>query len=867
MLSNALLCIFFYLNFNMTRFHSLLFFLILLVVGSTRAQTVSAETTKAQTSVQDTTKRSVSAGVDTVVNYSAKDSIIYSLRTRYMNLYGKSEMLYQTIGLKAERVNVNWDNATLIAHGVSDTVKADSIIGKPIMRDGGEEYKGDQVKYNFRTRKGKITIGNTQMDNGYYVGDQIKKVEPDVLCVADGIYTTCDLKDPHFYFGSPKMKVFVRDKVVAEPVYLYVADVPVFALPFGVFPAHGGRSSGLIAPAYGNDNRFGWYLSHLGYYWAASDYWDIATKFDLYSRGRWQNQTDIRYALRYNFGGSITTRITSSPEGESSDPNYSKTRDYYVNITHGQQISPSSNLGVNFTFMNSNYFRNNSFNLSEILQQNMESYATYSKSWESSNRWLSINISRDQNLVTDETRELLPSVSFSQGTIFPFRKKTKSRGLSTAPEADLSFVELLGFSYNANFSNSSSKVVASATVKQSQKADSMTVIKDFRRTNQQLLNQGLSFLISPKLGYFTVTPSLSFNDSRTWTESEIPGRNQSDSLFTYLTDRNKVIKGNLIAGISTSTRFFGLFQPNLFGVTAIRHSVTPTFSLSYNKQIYGDDMQKYSMIGAFSVGNNFEMKYQKNDSVKTEDKLQLLNLGGGLSYNFAADSLNFSEVGITYRTDIGQYLSIGGSASYNLYVFDTTANYGSGARVNKFILNEQGKFGDLTSISLSLSTSFKGDKKQKSSEAGIPENVKQEQAVVSGEGSTQPSQRKMYYSIYDREDADFSIPWNVTLSYQFSQSQATPKSYSRSSTINASLSFNLTEKWQIATSGSYDFVSKKHFIPSVSVTRDLHCWAMTFSWYPMGTLEGYRFELKVKAPQLQDLKVTKQSNNRGNYGY
>jgi hypothetical protein len=85
--------------------------------------------------------------------------------------------------------------------------------------------------------------------------------------------------------------------------------------------------------------------------------------------------------------------------------------------------------------------------------------------------------------------------------------------------------------------------------------------------------------------------------------------------------------------------------------------------------------------------------------------------------------------------------------------------------------------------------------------------------------------------------------------------------------MDASLSFNLTSKWQIATSGSYDFVRKQHFIPSMTVTRDLHCWTMSFSWFPMGVLEGYRFELKVKAPQLQDLKITKQNSNRGNYSY
>lgn len=192
-------------------------------------------------------------------------------------------------------------------------------------------------------------------------------------------------------------------------------------------------------------------------------------------------------------------------------------------------------------------------------------------------------------------------------------------------------------------------------------------------------------------------------------------------------------------------------------------------------------------------------------------------------------------------------------------MFDPTAAGGNGARINKLLLKERGKFGDMTSFSLSLSTSFRGEKKQKSSEKDVPEKALQEQADVTG-------QRKMYYSIYDREDADFSIPWNISIGYNFSQNQQFPNSpVNRSSSINGSLSFNLTEKWQISTSGTYDFVRKQHFIPSVSVTRDLHCWQMSFSWFPMGTLEGYRFELRIKAPQLQDIKITKQSSNRGIY--
>jgi len=849
----------------MRRFNLSFIFILFCGAAVGTAQQTDRDTIKTTILQNDTAKQASKTSIDTLVNYTAKDSIIYSLSTRYMKLYSSSEIQYQTINLKSERVDINWDDATLIAYGIADTVKADSVIGKPIMRDGGDEYHGDQVKYNFQTRKGKISIGTTQMDNGYYVGSQIKKVESNVLCVADGTYTTCDEKYPHFHFESPKMKVFVRDKVVAEPVYFFVAGVPVFALPFGVFPAHGGRSSGIIAPAYGEDARYGWYLSHIGYYWAVSDYWDIASALDIYSRGRWQSQTNINYRLRYNFGGSITARITSSPEGEPSDLDYFKSRQYYVNITHNQQFTPSSKLDVNFTFTSTDYFRNFSPNLSDYLTQNVISDATYWKSWASSTRSLSVNIHRDQSLVTGETSELLPSIRFSLGQVFPFRKTAKTRGLSSTTESDQSFIELLGFSYSADASNSQKKEKNTDTVKTQITSDSLEIVNNFQQTKAQTLNQNFSFSISPKLGYFTVSPSLSFSDSRSWVTTESPFRNPVDSLLTDSTDRRKTIRGNLGAGISTSTRFYGLLQPNVFGITAFRHTVTPQFGLSYNKQIYGDDMQKYSMTGLFSVGNNFEMKIQKGDSAKTDEKIQLLNIGASTQYNFVADSMNFNPVNIDFRTDIGQYLGISGNATYNLYAFDQSANKGLGARVNRFLLNEKGKFGDLTSFSLSLSTSFKGEKEKKSSDAGIPDSVMQEQESSSGQTVPLTGQKKIYYTIYDREEADFSIPWSISLRFSFSESQTAPQNYERKASINASLSFNLTDKWQISTNGWYDFVRKQHYIQSLSITRDLHCWLLSFSWFPMGALEGYRLELKVKAPQLQDIKITKQSNNRGIY--
>ena len=43
------------------------------------------------------------------------------------------------------------------------------------MTDGPDEYKGFNVAYNFKSKKGKVVLGDTEQEQGYYHGQQIKK--------------------------------------------------------------------------------------------------------------------------------------------------------------------------------------------------------------------------------------------------------------------------------------------------------------------------------------------------------------------------------------------------------------------------------------------------------------------------------------------------------------------------------------------------------------------------------------------------------------------------------------------------------------------------------------------------------------------
>ncbi len=404
---------------------------------------VSSDTTKV---LPDTTE-TASSGVDTVITYSAKDSIIYSVSTRGMNLYGNGSMKYRDLKLDAERIDVDWDSTSLTAYGKPDTSDptGKKYVGTPKFSEKNEQYEGSKVRYNFKTKKGRITLAETEIEKGFYYGENIKRVSTEVFFIDQGRFTTCDKPDPHYYFGSPKMKVIPKDVIIAEPVYLYIADVPVFLIPFGVFPSKGGRQSGLIAPAYSDDANRGKNLRHFGYFWAMSDYTDLSATADWFTKGGYVLNSMFRYNLRYYFNGSIS----ASYGRQKFDIDESPRVDWRLHWSHSQEFDPTMRLAVDFSFQSNSYYQNTSNNFDEILQQHMVSTATLNKNWEGTNRSISISLYRDQNLQTGEVNEQLPNITFTLAQFYPFKSGGKSHGAAGESQTEQSWYEMIGMNYTA----------------------------------------------------------------------------------------------------------------------------------------------------------------------------------------------------------------------------------------------------------------------------------------------------------------------------------------------------------------------------------------------------------------------------------
>ncbi len=797
-------------------------------------------------------------GVDAIIEYSASDSASFDITNDQLLLYNNAELKYKEFDLKAARIILFKESSTMEAYGIPDTVKAGKYVGTPIFMEGPKRYDAFKLRYNFETRKGNIEMGSTEIEGGFYLGEKIKKVSEDVYFIKNGSYTTCDKADPDYYFGSPKLKIIQGDQVIAEPVYLHIDDVPVFALPFGIFPNHPGRSSGLIAPAYGEDPTYGRYLAHLGYFWAINDFVDIALQGNYYTKGRIDLSSRFRYVLRYKLSGSVDVGGSRIRLGEETDNDKQFSDEWRIGVYHNQSINPTTTLTANVNFLSSkNYYNTATNNLDDLLRQNAISNITLNKFWEGTPNAMSLNYSRDQNLTTGEISQIVPNFTFSRSQTYPFRGRNTSL-------FDLKWYEVIAYNYNAQLQYIDQKLLVNPAL----------IDGNFRRNARGGIRQGLNVSGPIKVSEFSFSPFFNYNE--VWyNKSVVKSFNPIDSSVNTIEESGFRALRFFNTGVSLNTRVVGIFNTRFFGVRGFRHTITPTINYSFQPDfsdpkwsIYGTytglngqevrysffEREIFGFPGAgeqqainVGIGNVFEIKVRDTDTSDT--KFQLLNVDANMGYNFAADSIKFSELGLGYRTAIGNLLNIGGSASFNLYKYVNGVG-----RINKFLLNEEGRLAQLTNFTISMSTTFEGGRLSQSEE-----DTTQEVRDLD-EGSTYESE---YVGIYGDKPIDFSIPWSVTIGYNYFISRANPFIISKSSTISTNLSFNLTRNWKFTFTTGYDIFQRQITTPFITIYRDLHCWEMNFNWVPTGIYRGFRVEVRIKAPQLQDIKVTKQTNYRG----
>jgi len=796
--------------------------------------------------------------VDTVIYSSASDSLIFYVTKKKMDLFGDSQLLYRDTDLKSANIKIDFATNNIEAEGVPSDSVPGKLKGNPVLVDKGETYNGVKMKFNFKTSRGMLTSVGSKLEGAIYNGDKIKRMDKESYFIEDGIYTTCDETPPHYYFYAHQMKVIQKQEIDARWVWLYFGGVPFpIPIPFAVFPLESGRRSGIIVPAFGDDATYGYYFSRFGYFWAMNNYMDLNLLGTYFTRGSYDVSSRYRYAKRYNFSGEIDVDYSFRKNGMTTDPDYSTNTNWNFKLNHSQTIDPTTRLDANLQFSSQNYNSQNVTNLNQVLNLSSQivSSATLFKTWEEAGNSLSLSYYRTQDIQTGNTNEVLPNLTFQMSQKYPFRRN----GVFT----DQKWYELIGIGYSGEFENLRDKI-----------NDNLNIRGGF--------SHQITTSFSPKIGYFNFTPNFSYYE-RWYNKYSIEEIDKSpvtgnDTLIVKDGYKLNAVR-TFNTGVSVQTRFYGIFNPDVLGIASIRHSVTPSLSYNYTPDfsksgwgyyanytdtngqkvkydkfqngVFGATPQGESQSVSFSLDNLFEMKTKVDptDTTSKEKKIRLLDVNANMSYNFALDSLRLSDLNIDYTTQVGDLLNLHSHTTFTPYDYSPVTSYS----INKFLINEGKGLFRMTNFTFNLSTSISGEKlKSKESEVPKPEDKPASEL--------QNLNNQNYQGIYSQKEPDFSIPWSLSLSYNYSLNKPTPLNISSYSNISGSLDFNLTPAWKFSVSGSYDFKEKQFAAPQIMISRDLHCWLMNFTWNPIGLYRGYNLEIRVKAPQLQDLKLTKRSD-------
>ena len=503
-----------------------------------------------------------------------------------------------------------------------------------------------------------------------------------------------------------------------------------------------------------------------------------------------------------------------------------------------------------------------------------------------------------------------------------------SFGYSTSFQNRLNFKmrDMQDFVYN---SDGSYKVDPVTGVRVKEFGDSLGVKALDRLTNGMGHNFQIGLPNFTLLKYLNFTPSVSygmnwmFNAGRQYLEDEY----DKDGNPVMVTDKD----GHLVhaqrvvndpgrafntfgvtqtysGSMSMSTRVYGMFN---FGkhrrIQAIRHVITPSVSMSFSPEkgkafngwrtldAYYDRRGSYhpeAMYNIYavpghhnsvsapgrgktgsmsvSIGNNLEAKVRDlRDTTGTGSKkvkiLDQLNFNG--SYNFLADSLKMSNIGVSASTNLFNKINLSGNLNFDPYAVNER-----GQRINKYNLVAKGIPLRLTNASLSASISFNGK--------GAINGNDGRKSDSGGRGSSGGGDANSYQRIYYHPITGEYIPggylyymnpnapWSLSFSYSFSYAKSYQYTNNQllenkrfTQTVNANGNIKLTPRMSITASSGFDIMAMRITTTQISANYDLHCFNIAVSWVPTGQWKSYSFRIAANASALADLLRFKKSSS------
>jgi len=821
--------------------------------------------------------------IEGIVKYSASDYVSFNKKDQKTYLYNNAKVIYLDMEITAGIIVINHQNNEVYAGRLKDSLG--NYSQAPVFKQGEDVVEPDSIRFNFNTEKALIWNSKTEQSGGYIISEKTKKENDSVYFVSRAKFTTSeDTENPEYYFLLRNAKIVPGKKVVTGLTNMFIADVPTpIGLPFAYFPLTQKQTSGVIFPSFGEDSNRGYNIQNGGYYFAISDYADLAVTGDYYTNGSYGLRMQSAYAARYKFRGNLSFRYENLITSERGFPDYAKSSIYNLRWSHGQdaKANPNSRFSASVNLGSSRYYQQsiNQLNASNFLNNTLSSSISYSKTFQGEPQVnMSLTATHSQNTQTETINMTLPTFQGSVGRVYPFAPKNGSKK---------GFIQNINMQYNVRGEN------------RIQTTDSLFFKKEMFDEAKIGMQHSIPLTTNFKLFKY-LSLSTGGNYQETWTLNTVSKQFDQSTQKLIETELNGFDSFRTYNfNMSLGTTIYGMFE---FGedkkIQAIRHVMRP--SISYNispsfdqyyetyevidadgltsdeveytrfeNSLFGSPNKNLSSSIGLSLSNNFEAKVRDKDSTATEPKKIILlnNLNFSTAYNIVADSLRWSPMRVTGGTQIlDSKMRINFGATLDPYALDN-----NNRKIDKFNINNGGSLFRLTSANLTLNYSLNskssGDKDEK--ETPQDERAREESLRSGGRdddlfGKPQDfaDQRLNTDNKTDKEEVaselyNYKIPWSLNFAYAVNYSNTIRQNEISSHSLMVSGNVDLSPRWSVGASSGYDLKNKGITYTQFRFERDLLSWRLNFSWVPFRARSSWNFFIGIKSGILSDIKYDK----------
>ncbi len=824
--------------------------------------------------------------LDEEVDYGTNgpnDSIKFDYAKSVVYLYGDAYLNYGTMALKAGYIRINLDSNILLATGIKDS--SGKLVRPPNFKDGDQAFTSKTMRYNFKTKKGIIYDAVSKYSELFIRGHKTKfisaegdsTIKDDILFNQSSIFTTCDLPSPHFGIRSNKIKIIPNKLAVIGPSHIELDGLPTpFWIPFGFFPISPEIHSGLIFPRdYTYDRNLGYGLRNIGWYFAINDYMDFTLMGDIYFNTpiSYRISGNYRYNVRYKYNGGLTLGYSKRYIEPPGDYHKQATTSFSINYSHTQssKANPYHHFGGRIEIQTNGYEQINYNTAQNVSRNTYSSNLNYRRTFPGKRYSLAIGLSHRQNTNTGDVFIQLPQISFTQPSTSLFKNIEKGHQWYDDITANYTFL----------FAN------------QLRTKDTLLLTSNpWKNLTYDAKHSASSSYTFKLFKYINVTPQVSFNEywhfkqlKKTLMDSlTTPGNPSSRVEYIVLDTIHKFTPFHeFSSGISANTSLFGTLLLRKGPIRGIRHKITPNINFTYSPDYTNERYQYFKKIDtdpdplsireeaysiflsgatgsprpkpqsfnlSYGIGNNLEAKYysRRDSSIKKTKLFDYFNISG--SYNFSADSFQWSPVSFSSYLQIIKGIS---NLRFSMGMDPYSSLRTTEGRIIRSKVLEYDKSGrplrfDYATFTLSSRATFqqlkdrffKKDKRKNTSSASTNE----------------PDVFDLFRQFNLRHELVYSIR---------QQPEETTKSITRNTlTLNGNIP--LADHWAVNLNNiGYNFITRQITYPDLGITRDLHCWSMRFSWQPQrGT---YTFFLGVKPGSMLDFIKVPYNRTNANRGF